>query len=104
LKFYGDAWLDPVKTGRALAAWAEGEEAVPAPGCPEIARTVREALVAGRSSDEAVMDGLAALGVVRDGKLRGADELAATIEKNLGRGAPRPRPGETGTATAALRR
>jgi hypothetical protein len=89
-KFYGRAWLDPVETGGVLAAWAEGDEAAPAPGCPEIARLMREALAAGRTPDEATVDVLVALGVAKDGEVLPAEDLARVVERNLARAAGQP--------------
>jgi hypothetical protein len=88
LRYYGKAWLDPVATGGSLAAWAEGDEAAHAPPCPNITRVVREGLAAGRSHDEAAVEALAALGVVQNGEVRSAAELAKVIEDNISMAAP----------------
>jgi hypothetical protein len=90
LRYYGGAWLDPVTVGGSLAAWAEGDDAASAPGCPEIARIVREALAAGQTPDEAALKGMAALGVATDEEVLPAEDLARVIEKNLSRAAGQP--------------
>jgi hypothetical protein len=88
LRYYGKAWLDPVATCGSLAAWAEGDEAAHAPPCPNITGVVREGLAAGRSPDEAAVEALAALGVVQNGEVRSAAELAKVIEANISMAVP----------------